>query len=330
MTTVRGVDYAFDLPSTAALKAAGIAYAMRYVSADPSKNLTTSERDGLHAVGIGIGLVWETTGVSPLAGYAQGLAEAGTARAQASALGFPAGLPIYFAVDLDATTGQIGSVLDYLHGASDAEGSKALVGVYGDYEVIEAAHAAGYDYLWQTYAWSSGQWAPAYTIRQVLNGTTLGGVDVDLDEAASTAGLWMPSPPAPAPSAAAAGRPTVSFGESGYWVEVLQRSLMLGGQDPKGVDARFGPDTLAAVKAYQKAAALLVDGIVGEHTWGALVARTLVVQRALAAEHLGAGGTDSVAGPLTAQEVSAFQRESRLLVDGIVGPRTSAKLKIHP
>jgi hypothetical protein len=125
--TIKGCDYAFDQPSTAALAAAGIGFACRYLSTDPAKNLTVAERDSLHAAGISIVLVWETTGTSALSGYNQGLSDAHAARTQATALGFPASLPIYYAVDFNATTGQMSDVLDYLHGAADAEGSKDRV-----------------------------------------------------------------------------------------------------------------------------------------------------------------------------------------------------------
>jgi membrane-bound lytic murein transglycosylase B len=40
----------------------------------------------------------------------------------------------------------------------------------------------------------------------------------------------------------------------------LQRRLGAAGFDPKGVDGRIGPNTIAAVKAYQKANGLLPDG----------------------------------------------------------------------
>jgi peptidoglycan hydrolase-like protein with peptidoglycan-binding domain len=329
IVTLKGCDYAFDLPAASALRAAGIQFAFRYVSTDPAKNLGAAERDALHSAGIGIGLVWETTGTSALGGYQAGLNEARQARQEATALGFPTTLPIYYAIDWDEAASQTPTVLDYLHGAADAEGSKDKIGVYGGLAVIEAAASAGYVFLWQTYAWSSGQWAPQAVIRQTLNGSSIGGQDVDLDEAVAGAnGLWMPTgtpaPPPPAPS-----RPTVYDGQSGYWVEILQRSLMLDGQDPQGVDGLFGGHTLAAVKAAQGKFGIQVDGVVGNVTWGHLEARTLVVQRALVEQGYGAGGTDSVAGPTTAHEVTAFQSANHhLLVDGVVGAHTSAALHI--
>jgi hypothetical protein len=327
--TLKGCDYAFAQPSVAALTAAGVKFVCRYLSTDPAKNLSAAERDALHKAGISIVLVWETTGTSPKAGYAQGLDEARTARAQATALGCPTSVPIYYAVDFQPTGAQLSDVLDYLHGASDAEGSKDRVGPYGSYEVIEAAAAAGYALLWQTYAWSSGKWASQTTIRQTLNGTHIGGAEVDLDEAtAGNYGQWTPAATTPPKPPATPGRPQVVKGNSGYWVEVVQRSVMLAGCDPHGVDGKFGGNTFTAVEAAQKALGARVDGQVGPETWSKLEARTLVVQRALAGHGYGAGGTDSVAGPDTAASVVSFQKAKRLLADGLVGKNTSKALGI--
>lgn len=53
-------------------------------------------------------------------------------------------------------------------------------------------------------------------------------------------------------------------------VEAIQRALVRAGFDPGPVDGKLGPKTLAAVKAFQKAHALLVDGIAGPMTQAAL------------------------------------------------------------
>lgn len=319
-----GVDYAFAVPPVAALKAAGITFAVRYVSTDPSKNLTPAEAAALHTAGISICLVWETTGTEAQNGYSQGMSDADTAREQASALGFPATLPIYYAVDFDATEAQMPTVLDYLHGAADAAGAKNLVGVYGSFAVVEAAYMAGFGFLWQTLAWSTGQWSAQAKIRQASVGQEIGGVSVDFDQAMTASfGQWGPADPPPS----VPPRPQLAEGATGSWVEVLQRSLMLDGCDPQGVDGQFGARTFAAVQAAQVAARIAAGGVCGSVTWGVLIARTKIVQNALnaAGAHL---EVDGEAGPLTASAVTAFQSAHRLLVDGIVGANTSAALHI--
>ena len=65
---------------------------------------------------------------------------------------------------------------------------------------------------------------------------------------------------------------TLKKGSKGDTVKALQKQLMALGYDvgKKGADGDFGTDTLAAVKAFQKANGLKDDGIVGEATWKAL------------------------------------------------------------
>lgn len=65
---------------------------------------------------------------------------------------------------------------------------------------------------------------------------------------------------------------TLRNGNSGTQVKVLQWLLNEGGYNAGTVDGIFGANTLKAVKAYQKAKGLTVDGIVGKNTWTKLLA----------------------------------------------------------
>lgn len=60
-------------------------------------------------------------------------------------------------------------------------------------------------------------------------------------------------------------------GASGSAVEDLQRKLKEAGFDPGAIDGKFGPATQAAVRAYQQAKGLQVDGIVGPETRASLL-----------------------------------------------------------
>lgn len=70
------------------------------------------------------------------------------------------------------------------------------------------------------------------------------------------------------------GNKTLRKGDKGEAVAALQGALLSLGYDlgKSGVDGDFGPATEKAVKAFQKAAGLKVDGIVGENTRAALLA----------------------------------------------------------
>jgi peptidoglycan hydrolase-like protein with peptidoglycan-binding domain len=124
------------------------------------------------------------------------------------------------------------------------------------------------------------------------------------------------------------------LGDTGPDVVRLQRALGIT------ADGIFGRQTLGAVKAYQRANALLVDGEVGPHTRTALAAEhrgqtgdvvlrvhdlgpaVAALQRAL---HIPADGQF---GPQTLRAVKRFQRSHDLLVDGEVGVHTRAALGI--
>lgn len=62
-------------------------------------------------------------------------------------------------------------------------------------------------------------------------------------------------------------------GANGEQVKTLQRLLMSLGYGLKkyGDDGSFGTETEAAVRAFQKAKGLSVDGVVGKNTWNALL-----------------------------------------------------------
>ena len=66
-----------------------------------------------------------------------------------------------------------------------------------------------------------------------------------------------------------ASEPTLSEGATGTAVRTLQSDLNVLGYG-LAVDGDFGPDTLAAVKAFQRAQSLTVDGVVGPLTWADL------------------------------------------------------------
>lgn len=113
----------------------------------------------------------------------------------------------------------------------------------------------------------------------------------------------------------------------------------IGSEDTTGI---FGPGTGRAVRAFQQARGLIVDGLVGDDTWRQLVEaswrlgdRVLYLaapnirgddvrdlQDRLATMGIDPGRTDGIFGPHTESAVREFQRNYGLPPDGIVAAQT--------
>src|SRR5687768_3155942 len=63
-------------------------------------------------------------------------------------------------------------------------------------------------------------------------------------------------------------------------VRDVQRVLRRLGGDPGPIDGLYGPLTTGAVQRFQEAQALAVDGVIGPHTLGRLVAERRQLRRA--------------------------------------------------
>jgi peptidoglycan hydrolase-like protein with peptidoglycan-binding domain len=127
---------------------------------------------------------------------------------------------------------------------------------------------------------------------------------------------------------------------------VLQRRLAGSGFAPGPIDGRYGPLTERAVRRFQAAHGLQVDGIAGRRTLAARSTPSEVLfptsgydsrggsapvralQRRLARAGDPPGPIDGRYGPLTERAVIRFQAANGLQVDGIAGPRTLARVSL--
>lgn len=201
------IDYAWGNPNFAQLRAAGVDGVMRYISHDPGKDLDAVELKQLRAQGIKVGLVFESTAGRALKGRAAGEQDAIFARRRLGQLGIK--IPVYFAVDFDATDAQKPIIDEYLDGAVGVLGW-GNVGVYGGYYVIDSTvKRRSCKYLWQTYAWSGGRVHPQAHLLQYSNGHRLAGVSCDYNK--SLKADWgqhpRPAKPAPSPKPVVPGKP---------------------------------------------------------------------------------------------------------------------------
>ena len=115
-------------------------------------------------------------------------------------------------------------------------------------------------------------------------------------------------------------------------VKELQHQLDTLGLEPGLIDGRYGPVTTDAVRRFQRAHDLPVDGIADPVTLNALKAsvngspfivrteRVKELQRELHRLGLEPGMVDGRYGPLTTQAVKRFQEAHNLPADGIAGP----------
>lgn len=138
--------------------------------------------------------------------------------------------------------------------------------------------------------------------------------------------------PAPAPTITWS---TVRSGATGFRVTVVQHLLRARGQSLT-VDGVFGSVTVSRVKAFQSSRGLYADGIVGPKTWGALVLTVqhgstgqavVAAQKALRARGYSLTA-DGIFGATTLSRTKAFQTSRGILADGVIGPRTWARLTI--
>jgi len=134
--------------------------------------------------------------------------------------------------------------------------------------------------------------------------------------------------------------PQTRQGAKEHPVPTLQHLLRARGHSVT-VDGTFGPRTDAAVRAFQQEKGLVVDGIVGPATWGALIievrrgARGDAVRgvqeefqfRNLSGDPTKGPQVDGIFGPETEAAVRGFQTAIHadvpsMAIDGIVGPMT--------
>jgi len=108
----------------------------------------------------------------------------------------------------------------------------------------------------------------------------------------------------------------------------VQCTLNHLGFDCGEVDGIFGEKTTKAVTAYQKKRELKEDGVAGPVTRGHLKKCVKHVQYSLIdfGYDIGDAGVDGDFGHYTFNAVKHFQKDNKLVVDGIVGPVTRKAL----
>ncbi|MGO4597631.1 phage tail tip lysozyme [Terrabacter sp. 2RAF25] len=127
--------------------------------------------------------------------------------------------------------------------------------------------------------------------------------------------------------------PVLRNGSSGAAVRTLQYMLRASGRTVTA-DGAFGSGTESAVRSYQSAHGLTVDGVVGNNTWYSILpvlrqGSSGEAVTGLQRELVDAGYSltvDGSFGPATNTAVRSYQSKVGLVVDGVVGNNTWGSL----
>ncbi|UUZ43997.1 peptidoglycan-binding protein [Janibacter limosus] len=94
-------------------------------------------------------------------------------------------------------------------------------------------------------------------------------------------------------------------------------------------DGAFGPQTEQAVKAFQKAKQLKVDGVVTPNVWKAPAGKTYTKDGATSGATTGLGAylTTTIRSGSRGDAVKALQRELKVTADGSFGPQTEQAVR---
>lgn len=120
--------------------------------------------------------------------------------------------------------------------------------------------------------------------------------------------------------------PGLRKGSTGTQVRYMQQALIGLGFLNGTADGAYGPKTEEAVRKYQKAYGLGVDGSAGINTMTSLRNTVITLQSDLARKGYTSGKINGVFGNGTVSAVKAYQRSVGISADGVAGPNTMKKL----
>lgn len=267
------VDYAFIRPYPPTVKAAGYTAVGRYLGGSLSKDITRAEAAALHAAGLSIWLVFEGVANRATSGQTGGEADAYAAKSAAAAIGYPTSCPIFFAVDFDANPADVRPYFEGVHGVLSSR-----TGVYGGVRVTAGLRDLA-PYRWQSCAWSGSSVDPGAHLYQRLRPSVahpITGTDEDVILQAFP--MWTPAGATTPPHAVTwsmwPASTVLQSGDRGVAVTVLQTALQDSGiRGVRGiaVTGALGAQTETALRNFQVAKGLVVDGIAGPKTRAALI-----------------------------------------------------------
>ncbi len=170
---------AYDPIPLDAAKAAGYVGGIGYVCADPAKRVSPAQLAAAAAAGVAYALVYED-GAADFFGAKAGVTKAVAARPILHELAWPAGRPVYAAVDWPAPETDWPQIWLAVAAFADTLGRPAAV--YGPRPFLAWAETVhGCRYLWEAAGWKTGPAAEHTCLAQQPDPVDVGGVSADVD-----------------------------------------------------------------------------------------------------------------------------------------------------
>ena len=179
-----------------ALQAAGISWIGRYYGRSKQQPLSKEEAQAISSLGLYVVSIWESgypTKVEYFSSY-QGSKDGADAYHAAAQAGQPGGSVIYFTVDYDAAPADLRAIEAYFRAVRLSVRPGYFVGVYGSGRVLKHLLSLGlvsHSWLADPRRWAEYDSTSHFNIRQVKNGVSLCGLEVDMDESDGSAGGWQ-------------------------------------------------------------------------------------------------------------------------------------------
>ncbi|MGC8511331.1 MAG: glycoside hydrolase domain-containing protein [Acidimicrobiales bacterium] len=188
------VDFAWGRPGAPALKAAGVAGVLRYLSADPSKALGPGEWAEYRAARIPVALVYEDGPTDFECGVQAGREKAQIAGPLLAGLAWPAGRPVYAAVDCNLPGA--GYPLTYAGITAFATALGRPSAVYGPRPFLAYCAERGVQFLWElgSSSFNTGPEPKGKVLQQLVGGPPIGGAEVDYDTVLAKDWGQVPAP----------------------------------------------------------------------------------------------------------------------------------------
>lgn len=199
---MNAVDTPYRVEDPKAVLEAGYSGVLRYLSPNsatfPTKQVTQAEVAVIHAAGMSVGFVYETNGNAAAYFSAnQGSYDVQRACGTADMLNIPKDVPLFFAVDFDASeddlNGPVGDYFKAIHAGMTANGR--LVGVYGSglsCATLIGLGLAHYTWLAMSTGWSGYEgWKDKCSILQHVS-TAVAGIACDTNTVVNLETLWGP------------------------------------------------------------------------------------------------------------------------------------------